>query len=184
MRPLALIVSAALAAAGAADAIAAQESQPGHSRSPGAARAFSVLGTAAPITLAVLGTGDFRVLGAAGIVFGPMLGYVYASEPGLGARYALGRLSVLGGTAGGAALLCSVGDCSLGLFGGQEGGELLPATILLTAGIVTTTVLAAADIRRVGRKVEARNQGLGSVTLHPTVSPDARSAGLQVTLRL
>jgi hypothetical protein len=178
-----LFVGAALLVVGPAGGLAAQEAQPDGTKSPRVAQTLAAFGTAAPVALAVSGSGDVRLLGAAGLVLGPTVGYVYAEELGRGVRRAATRFVILGASAGGAALICAAGDCSLGLFGGKEGGELLPATLLLTSGLVATTVLAVSDIGRVGNVARARNQSSEAWSLWPAIAPESGTVGLFIAVK-
>jgi hypothetical protein len=177
-------VGAALLVLGPAGGLAAQEARPHGTKSPYIAQTLSSVGTAAPIALAISGSGDVRLLGAAGLVLGPTVGYAYAEELGRGVRRAATRFVILGASAGGAALICAEGDCSPGLFGGKEGGALLPAAMLLTSGLVPTTVLVVSDIGRVGNVARARNQTSEAWSLRPAFAPESGTVGLFVAVWL
>lgn len=170
--------------AGTGAALAAQERERYGARSPGAALALSALGTAAPIWLGVASEGPTEVvkvgLFASGLVLGPALGWVYAGEAGRGMAHAGIRAAVLGAAVGGAVVICSAGDCSLGIFG-PSGAELAPAVMLGLAGVVVTTLLAVRDIVRVEERVRARNKRLAAVSVQPAFFPESRTAGLLVT---
>ena len=154
-------------------------------RSPGAASALSALGIAAPVLLGRAvedheGTG--LALAVGGIVLGPALGYVYAGQTGRGLSHAGLRALVLGGAVGGTLGICSVGDCSLGIFG-PSGAALAPAMVLLIGGSLATTWLALHDISRVADHLRARNEGFAALTVQPTYFRESRSPGLLVTWR-
>lgn len=184
LRSFGVLACAGALLAGTAAALAAQEEDPYGARSPGTAVALSALGTAAPIGLGLAGGGGTGVgLALSAVVLGPALGYVYAGEAGRGMAQAGIRALVLAAAVGGAVAICSTGDCSLGIFGGETGSELLPATTLVLGGLVATTVLAVRDISRVGGWVRARNQQRAAVSVQPAYFPQSSTAGLIVTWR-
>lgn len=188
-RPVRFVLCASLLLAGTAAGLGAQESQPDVRLSPGTARSLSALGTLTPIALGLLG-GDVAAVhslavGGAGLVLGPTLGYLYAGEADRGMKRAAVRAAILGIGAGSAALLCSGGHCNLSILGGAAPSPDLtaPAIVLAAAGVVSTTVLAASDIRRVGRVVEIRNRMPGAVSVRPAYFPESHRAGLLLTWR-
>ncbi len=184
LRSLRVLACAGALLAGTAAALAAQEPERYGARSPGLAHALSALGTAAPIALGLaIKEGTGVTLLAAGLVIGPALGCVYAGDAGRGMAHAGIRAAVLGAAFGGAAAICSVGDCSLGIFGEETGGALAPAVMLVLGGVVATAVLAVRDVNRVGDRVRARNQRLAAVSVRPAYFPQSRTVGLLVTWR-
>lgn len=186
-RCLRVLACAGALVSGATPGLSAQDREPYRAKSPGAARALSALGTAAPMALGLalwepVGQDATGVtLLASGLVFGPALGYMYAGEAERGMAQAGIRALVLGGAVGGAVLICSVGDCSFGLFGSESGSALGPAVMLATAGVVTTAVLTVVDIKRVGDVVEER--AASQVSARPAYFPESRSVGVLVTWR-
>ena len=116
--------------AGTVPVLAAQEPEPYEVRSPRRARWLSVLGTAAPLAVAYavdkIGVedsgGELAVGGLvlSGVVFGPVLGYVYAGDSGRGMAHAGIRAAVVGGTALAAVVICSGRDCDILVDPGPE----------------------------------------------------------------
>jgi hypothetical protein len=161
--------------------LASQVKQPKGARIPEVAQMISTIGTAAPLYMAYRYESARLGLIAGGLILGPALGYVYAGDIGHGMIHAGIRAAVLGAAVGGAYLICSVGDCSLGLFGSSSGGALAPAVILGIAGIVTTTVLIVRDINHVGDRVRVRNLRRSAISVRPVYVPESRSLGVTIT---
>ena len=176
LRSLRVLACAGVLLAGTVAVLAAQKPEPYGAKSPGVARTLSFLGTAVPIAASfAFAEGVFPdAVGAllvGGVVLGPVLGYVYAGEPGRGMAQAGIRAAVLAGTVG-----------AMGISGWSTQEIGLPA-MLVTAGGVATTVLAVRDIIQVGDRVRAGNQRLAAFSVRPTYFPESRSAGLLVTWR-
>lgn len=98
----------------------AQDLETNELKSPGTAPLRSFLGTAAPIAVAYKMTGNAGIsLGVGGVIFGPVLGYVYAGDTKRGLAGATTRAAVVGVT-----IAAVVGICSLGcdMYGSNDDG--------------------------------------------------------------
>ncbi len=168
--------------AGTVPVLAAQEPEPYGTRSPSVARRRALLGTVIPVAAGFVldGGQTSTLLVVGGVLLGPVLGYAYQGEVGLGMAQAGIRAAVMGGTVAGAILVCGMGGCDI--FGPDDGG-FAPAFAVLIAGTVATIVLTVRDIDRVGDRVQARNQRLAAVSVRPTYFRESRAAGLLVTWR-
>ena len=153
-----------------APAVTAQESGVQRERSPGIARALSLVGTAAPVALSLSDNdaASYALLGG-GLILGPSIGYVYAGDAKRGMKRAGVRAAVLAATLGPALLL---GDPDP-----QGDVSALRAALALGGGIATV-VLAVLDIKRVGDRVRAQNE-----VLRPAYFRNARTVGFVLTLR-
>ena len=190
LRLLRVLACAGPLLAGTVPVLAAQEPEPYEVKSPRRARWLSVLGTAAPLAVAYavdkIGVedsgGELAVGGLvlSGVVFGPVLGYVYAGDPGRGMAHAGIRAAVIGGTALAAVVICSGRDCDIL---GDPGPELALAGAVVAVGGVYTAWLVVRDIYQVGDLVRAQNQELAAFSVQPTYFPESRTAGLLVTWR-
>ena len=187
---LRVLACAAPLLVGTSAVLTAEEPGPDEVKSPGMARRLSILGTAVPLAAAyvidkigVRDPGGELAIGGlvlSGVVLGPVLGYVYAGEGGLGMRHAGIRAAVVAGTALAAVVICSGRDCDVL---NSPGPELALAGAVVAAGAVYTGFLVVRDINQVGDRVRARNQGLGTVSMKPTYFPESRTAGLLVRWR-
>jgi hypothetical protein len=156
----------------------------------GTAVALSVAGTLVPMIATI--RGQSWAFGAAGVAFGPGLGYAYLGDWGRVASQSALRTGVMAATVGLAAAVCSTG-CDI-VFGDDDGGAAL-AGIVLVAGTVITAELARRDITSLPDRVEAHNARVIAehqartdrervrVRMSPTVDPVGRSVGVIVSVR-
>jgi len=159
---------------------------PAEAKSPDTARLRSLIGTAVPqagaYALDNMGYGDGGgelaigglVLG--GVIFGPVLGYMCAEEPGRGLSRAGIRAAVVAAAVG----ICEAGNCDVL---NSAGPELALAGIVATAGGAYTVLLLGRDLSDVSDQVRARNQRLSAVSVWPAYFPDSRAPGFVVTWR-
>ena len=190
LRLLRILACAGPLLAGTEPVLAAQEPEPYEVKSPRRARWLSLLGTAAPLAVAyavdkigVQDSGGELAVGGlvlSGVVFGPVLGYVYAGDLGRGMAHAGIRAAVIGGTALAAVVICSGRDCDILV---DPGPELALAGAVVAAGAVYTAWLVVRDIYQVGDLVLAQDQELAAFSVQPTYFPESRTAGLLVTWR-
>lgn len=146
-------------------------------KSVGTAMGLSLLGTALPLF-----SKDPALVGA-GLIVGPNLGDVYLGDSGRALRGSLLRAGVMGVTSGLIVAICSAG-CDIGLFGGSSDPGFGAAVMVGLIGATTTVVLAGREIRDLPGRVHARNaRDIPRVTLHPTVDPGGRRAGLRLEIR-
>lgn len=166
--------------AGTVAVAGAQDLETNELKSPGTATLRSFLGTAAPIAVAYARGGDLGIpLWVGGVIFGPVLGYVYADDTKRGLAGAAKRAAVMGGTIAAVAGICSLG-CDI--FGSNDDGTGL-AVGVAALGALTILLLTGNDIIQAGERLRARNDGLAAVSVQPTYFPKSRTAGLQFTWR-
>ncbi len=155
--------------------------------SPGGAFAVSLLATAAPVAAGAFVDGEEAQIAliSAGLVLGPITGYLSgdAAERGLkGLRF---RGIVLGASAAAIGGICAIGDCQL--FGDDESavGSVIVVGLLGAATIAVSSVIDIVEVpEHVRRANEARrNEGV-RLSLAPVVLPlDGGTIGFSGSVR-
>lgn len=159
---------------------AQQQTEP--QKSPELATALAFLGTAVPITTAII-SDDFTtelVMLTGGIIFGPVAGYMYMDEPIVGLKYGSTRALILGGTIGSMYFVCTTGDCRMNLFGEEEGGQLGIAMTIAFIGFSATIIHNVVDIFSVNHRVRSHNQ---RISVRPTYFHKTNTWGLSAKWR-
>lgn len=168
--------------AGTVAVAGAQNRETNELKSPGTATLRAFLGTAAPMAAAYAMDGDLGIsfgVGVGAVIFGPVLGYVYADDTKRGLAGAARRAAVVGGTIAAVAGICSLG-CNT--FGPNDDGAGL-ALAVIALGALSTLLLTGHDIIQAGERLRARNDGLAAISVQPTYFLGSRTAGLQFTWR-
>ncbi|WP_020402184.1 hypothetical protein [Gracilimonas tropica] len=122
--------------------------------------------------------GGYLVL--SGLVFGPVLGYTYMDESQIGFKYAGRRLLIVGGTIGSVMLICSIGDCSWGLFSNETGSEFGIAMTIIVFGTVTTIIHNLIDSFSIKNRIELHTK---KIALSPTYFPEVSVPGIRAVWR-
>jgi hypothetical protein len=155
---------------------------------PGIAQVLSAIGTLAPIgagaiwlvhTEAKDGSGWIPVV--SGVVFGPVVGYIYGGEALRGIGHAGIRVAALGVSYGVLALFGGIS--AEGESGGGGAGVSLAAVLGGTGFVV---VYSLVDIVNVGAVVREQNESSRKIgiSMYPTYSFRNRSAGISLHLSL
>ena len=153
-------------------AVHAQDSD----HSPGGAFAASLLATATPVAAGIFVGGDEAriALISAGLMFGPVTGYVGGGAPERGLNGLKFRGIVLGATAAVIGGICAIGDCNI--FGTDNAavGSAILVGILGAATIAVSSVVDIVELpEHVRRANEARRAEGVTLSLGPVVLPSA-----------
>jgi len=150
-------------------------------KSPAEASLFALSGTLIPgIAAFTMDPPANIILLSGGLVFGPVVGYAYMENTKLGLRYAGFRAIVLGGTIGSVYLICSLGDCNLGIFGDEEGSEFGLAVTITLIGTIATVFLNLHDTLSIGHRVESRGT---RIAIAPVYFPQEKTPGIRAACR-
>jgi len=162
----------ALATALLAIPATAHAQEPDHS--PGGAFAVSLLSTAAPVAAGILVEGEEAQIAliSAGLVLGPVTGYLSGGATERGWKGLRFRGIVVGATAAAIGGICAIGDCQL--FGTDEAAvdSVILVGLLGAATIAVSSVVDIVEVpEHVRRANEARrNEGV-TLSLAPVVLP-------------
>jgi len=159
--------------------LSAQPGKETPEKSPGTATALALVGTGGVMIISQFfdKTKAQLVFLAGGLVIGPIAGYAYMDDPKLGIKYAGTRALIMGATVGSMAAICSLGDCSLGIFGNETGDAFGIAMFIGLAGVTTTVIHNVVDSFRVYRRVEAHTQ-THHLTFRPAYFPKINTLGI------
>jgi len=150
-------------------------------KSPATASFIALSGTVLPVLAGfTLDSPAGVIMISGGLVLGPVLGYGYMDNGKLGLRYAGYRAIALGATIGTVSLICSLGDCSLGIFGSEEGSEFGLAVTIAVVGTISTVFLNLHDTFSIGRRVESRGKRLA---ISPVYFPQEKAPGMRAVVR-
>lgn len=153
-----------------------QKSSRAEEKSPAVAFTLALGGTTGIIAMGFISdrTSTRTSLAATGIVLGPVLGYAYLEEAGLGLKYAAARALILGGSAAASYLICYYSDCGIGFFR-ENGGEFGISLTVLLVGVTAASLHNIVDTFSVNRRVKDHRWRLA---LSPTYFPDTKTPGL------
>lgn len=154
--------------------LSAQDISESSVKSKVTASSIAFAGTAIPVITGLAFVEPVLVLG--GLILGPTPGYVYMDELGLGLRYSGVRFLIMGGTVGSVFIICSIGDCSSGLFDSESGSEFDIAMLIIMVGTVSTTIHNLVDVFRVKQRVDSHKN---RIAISPTYFPNTKTPGLR-----
>jgi hypothetical protein len=142
--------------------------------SPGGAFAVSLLATVAPVAAGVFVDGEEAqvALISAGLVFGPVTGYLSGGAAERGWKGLRFRGIVLGVSAAAIGGICAIGDCQL--FGEDETavGSVIVVGLLGAATIAVSSIVDIVEVpEHVRRANDARRDGGVTLSLAPVVLP-------------
>lgn len=158
--------------------LVAQEQQAASTKSPVVASTIALAGTAIPIIAGIpMDSNANALLVSGGLILGPVLGYTYWEQTGIGFKYAATRAIIMGGTVGSIFLICTVGECDFGLFGNETGDEFGLAVTIGLIGIGATLIHNVVDTFSISRRVKFNDR---QIAVKPTYFSKMKTPGMQV----
>ena len=162
--------------------LVAQEQQSASTKSPVVASTIALAGTTIPIMAGIpIDSNANAIFVSGGLILGPVLGYTYWEQTGIGFKYAATRAVIMGGTFGSMFLICSVGNCEMGLFDNESGDEFGFAVTIGLIGVGATLIHNIVDTFSISRRVKPDDQ---RVAILPTYFREIKTPGMKVVLSL